>query len=58
MKTWDVWVCRAGRTVAVGQVFERSEPLARCAALARFGVSEEEIAAGEVRSGKIAIYPD
>lgn len=48
MKQWNVWVCRDGRTSVIGQVTERSESLARCAALSCFGASEEEVAAGEV----------
>jgi hypothetical protein len=39
-------------------VSERVDALARCAALSRYGVSDEEIAAGEGHSPDRAIYPD
>lgn len=58
MKQWIVSVCRDGRTVVIGQVSEETETLARCAALSRFGVGEEEIAAGEVRSPAGVILPN
>lgn len=58
MRQWNVRVVREGRTVYIGQVAESSESLARCAALSRFGVSEDEICAGEVRGRAMVIYPD
>jgi hypothetical protein len=58
MRRWNVRVCRDGRVLVIGQVTERSESLARCAALSRFGASEEEVAAGEVRSPESAIFPE
>ena len=58
MKHWKVRAVRDGRTVDVGQVDEPCESLARCAALSRFGVSEDEICAGEVRARAMVIYPD
>ena len=58
MKQWNVLVCRDGHMVVIGQVAEQSEALARCAALSRFGVCEDEVANGEVRSPGSAIYPD
>ncbi|MCW5633545.1 MAG: hypothetical protein KIT17_09425 [Rubrivivax sp.] len=58
MKLWNVRVHRDGRSVTVGQVSERNETLARCAALARFGVSDEELEAGEVRAPGNLITPD
>jgi hypothetical protein len=58
MKQWNVAVCRDGRSVVIGQVTEQSETLARCAALSRFGVSDVEIASGEVWSPGSSIYPD
>jgi hypothetical protein len=58
MKQWNVWVCRDRHSVLIGQVTEQGETLARCAALSRFGVSEDEIAAGEVQSQGSAIYPN
>lgn len=58
MKTWNVRVCRNGRDLTLGQVRERNEELARCAALSRFGVSEDELASGEARDWAEAIFPD
>lgn len=58
MKQWDVSVRRDWKSVVVGQVTEQSETLARCAAVSRFGVSEVEIASGEVRFPGSAIYAD
>lgn len=58
MKDWRVTVVREGRTVVVGQVSETTEALARCAALSRYGVTEDEVALGEVRHRAAAIYPD
>lgn len=58
MKQWIVSVWREGRTVVIGQVSEESEPLARCAALSRFGASEDEVAAGEVRSPASVTLPN
>lgn len=58
MKQWNVSVCRDGKSIVVGQVTEQSETLARCAALARFGVSEAEIASGEAGAPGSAIYPE
>ncbi|UEC01651.1 hypothetical protein [Burkholderia vietnamiensis] len=55
---WNVRVIRDGHAVHVGQVGESTEPLARCAALSRYGVSEDEIEAGEFRERGTAIYPD
>ena len=57
MKTWNVRVRRNGRDLTLGQVHERNEELARCAALSRFGVSEDELAGGEARDGAEAIFP-
>lgn len=42
MKTWNVRVRRNGRDLTLGQVHERNEELARCAALSRFGISDDE----------------
>lgn len=58
MRDWLVRVAREGDFVEVGQVSETSEPLARCAALSRYGVTEDELAAGGVRLRGAAIYPD
>lgn len=46
-KVWNVCVYRDGRSRYVGEVHERTEALARCAALSRFGLSDDETAAGE-----------
>lgn len=53
----NVYAYREGRSKDVGEVSERNETLARCAALSRFGVSEDETAAKEVRLRNEAIYP-
>lgn len=58
LKKWNVYVNREGRSLYLGEVSERSEALARCAALSRFGVSEDEIDAGEAPPCGVAIYPD
>lgn len=42
MKTWSVQVIRTTERLYLGQVDERDESMARCAALARFGVDEDE----------------
>ena len=47
MKDWNVRVFREGRPVMLGQVSERNEALARCAALHKFGVSDDELAMRE-----------
>lgn len=58
LKKWNVYVNREGRSLYLGKVSERSEALARCAALSRFGVSQDDIDAGEAPSRGAAIYPD
>lgn len=58
MKTWNARVLRDGQAIHIGQVDETSETLARCAALSRFGVAEDEVEAGGVRPRGAAIYPD
>jgi len=58
MRTWNVRVRRVGRDVTLGQVHECNEELARCAALSRFGVSDDELAAGEAQDGEDGILPD
>lgn len=42
MKTWNVMVDRYPSSLYLGQVNEDSEELARCAALSKFGMSEDE----------------
>lgn len=54
MHTWNVRVQRNGTTVELGQVHEATEELARCAALSKFGITEEEAEEGTNRKG---IYP-
>jgi hypothetical protein len=54
MKTWNVWVHQGGVGKALGQVQETNEELARCVALSKFGLSEEEAEEGTSRAG---IYP-
>lgn len=58
MRTWNVRVRRNEREVTLGQVHERNEELARCAALSRFGVSEDELLSSEARDGGEVILPD
>ena len=58
MKDWNVRVFREGRPVMLGQVSERNEALARCAALYKFGVGDDELVAGEGRRDGMAIRPD
>ncbi|AEF88849.1 hypothetical protein DelCs14_1826 [Delftia sp. Cs1-4] len=58
IKDWRVRVARDGGMVDLGKVSEASESLARCAALSRYGVSDEELALGEVRPRGASIYPD
>lgn len=58
MKHWNVRVLRDGKAVYLGQVAEASETLARCAALSRFGLSEDELEAGAICPRGMAIYPD
>jgi len=58
MKQWNVRVYRNGRAVDIGQVAESSETLARCAALSRYGVTEDDIEAGGLRPSGLVIYPD
>ena len=42
----------------IGQVSERNEALARCAALYKFGVGDDELVAGEGGRDGMAIRPD
>lgn len=58
LKRWNVYVWREVRSQYIGEVSERDEALARCAALSKYGVSDDEIAAGESRSPNRAIYPN
>lgn len=54
MKTWNVRVHRSGGSKELGQVHEPSEGHARCAALSKYGISEDEAEEGTLRAG---IYP-
>lgn len=61
MKPWNVRVMRNGQAVHIGQVAESSETLARCAALSRYGLSEDEAEEndwGHAGLRGAAIYPD
>ncbi len=58
MKDWNVRVFREGRPVMLGQVSERNEALARCAALYKFGVGDDELVAGEGGRDGMAIRAD
>ncbi|UCV01838.1 hypothetical protein [Dechloromonas denitrificans] len=53
LKTWNV-ICE-GRHI--GTVQEENEVLARCAALSKFGVSEEEFAEMESHERSFSIPP-
>lgn len=53
---WDVHVRREGRPQYIGEMRQRDESLARCAALSKYGVGDDEIAAGEGCSPDRAIY--
>lgn len=54
LKTWNVSVRRNGESKHLGLVHEKTEDLARCAALSKYGVSEDEAEDGTLRAG---IYP-
>lgn len=58
LRKWNVHVIREGWSHYIGEVNESSEEMARCAALSRFGVGEDEIEAGEAAPRHVAIYPD
>lgn len=49
-RLWNVRVIGQGRSI--GQVREEDEALGRCAALACFGVGEEDIRAGRGGAGE------
>ena len=51
IKTWNVRLHRAGVSKDIGQVQETNEELARCAALSKFGISEEDAAHTKQRDG-------
>lgn len=57
-KKWNVYVTRDDRVQYIGEVHESNEALARCAALSRFGVTEEEVESGEALSISGVIYPN
>jgi len=42
LKTWNVRVHLKTGSVSLGQVAESSEELARCAALSKFGIPDDE----------------
>ena len=58
MKDWNVRVFRDGWPVMLGQVSERNEALARCAALYKVGVSDDDLAMREGGRDGMAIRPD
>ena len=58
LKHWNVRVVREGRAIHIGQVSEANETLARCAALSRYGLSEDEVETGGIQARGAAIYPD
>jgi len=53
-KQWGVYLLRSGERKRLGTVNETTEELARCAALSKFGISEDEAEEGTTRAG---IYP-
>lgn len=57
IKPFNVRVHRDGGSHHIGQVHENNEELARCAALSKFGVAEEDILPGICPSGN-AIFPE
>lgn len=61
MKPWNVRVMRDGLAVHIVQVAESSETLARCFALSRYGLSEDEAEEndwGHAGLRGVAIYTD
>jgi hypothetical protein len=58
MKTWNVRVHRAGGSVHLGQVGGNTEDSARCAALSRWGVSDDELQAGEADAAQVILPLD
>lgn len=42
MKTWNVHLTRQQKTFPLGQVQENTEALARCAALSKYGVADDD----------------
>jgi len=61
MKTYDVYVTLLnGKVRHFGQVHEENEALARCAALAKFGVSDDEAndgADGIAPGDELSVFP-
>lgn len=43
MNTWNVYVERNGRSHYLGEVDESTEELARCAALSKFAIDDDEM---------------
>lgn len=58
MRQWNVRVRREGRSIYLGQVAESTGSLARCAALSRYGLSEDEAQTRRTQPRGAAIYPD
>lgn len=58
MKLWNVRVHREGRSIDLGQAAESTESLARCAALSRYGLSEDEASETRRQPRRASIYPD
>ncbi len=52
--TWNVRVMRGGQAVDLGQVQESTIEAARCAALSKFCVTEDEIAVAFYTPGQLA----
>lgn len=57
LKKFSVFVHRVSGSRYIGQVSERTQELARCAALSQYGVAEEDVKPGTEPSGD-AIFPE
>lgn len=58
MRPWSVYVRRGDRSVYVGQVHADNEEWARCAALSRYGVTDDELRSAEAGDPAASILPD
>lgn len=50
---WNVHVQKGPSSIYLGQVYEKNEELARCAALSRFGIAEDEPEAKGLSAARI-----
>jgi len=58
LRTWNVCLMRHGRALRLEQVAESSELLAICAALSRYGLTDEKLAGALCKPDACVIYPD